>query len=319
MELGRYTKHLEHSLYHKDQQTKQYIFAKGADLYETARRIISASQTFRRPKFYCLDHTTFDAHVTQDALRMAHRFIKLHYPHDRKLNRLLNQQLKTTSHTRFGQRYKYRGTVNSGDVTTSIVNSLINYHILKSAFKLQTTQKTRVIVNGDDSIVITEDNVPINIKQLIADMRTFNMETKVDKITTDIHEVEFCRTQIRIDNDGIPMAVLDPNRILQTIGMTYKIHERNHAEYIAQVKHCYHTTYQYTNYATYFKQDTTPQHLRLVQHDLPLLYNIHNIVKGTTRRVYPHSITRKTTHLNNRTPKEPCKHYTNFTLQYTHD
>lgn len=122
----------------------------------------------------------------------------------------------------------------SGNVDTSLGNSLINYAIIKEC-ALKLIGDCEVIVNGDDSILFT--NKPVDVEKLVAMLRTYNMESKVNQSETNIHKVEFCRQKLVINSKGKPSLMINPKRIIEIYGMTYK-QQRDYVEYLRQVCIC---------------------------------------------------------------------------------
>lgn len=151
IEYGRYIKPLERQL--KD----HVVFGKG-NYDQVARRVAKLSSQY---KYYTeCDHTTFDAHVTVDMLRLLHRYYATCYNDDRELALLSRRTITNYCTTRNGEHYVVHGTRMSGDVDTSFGNSLINYHVLRAGLREQKI-RGEVLVNGDDSIIFSD--APIDI------------------------------------------------------------------------------------------------------------------------------------------------------------
>jgi len=105
------------------------------------------------------NHSTFDAHVTIEMLEMTHRFYNsYHRNHNSEIQKYSRMTLINKCQNRNGDRYKIVGTRMSGDVDTSLGNSLINYAILKEAISIFKV-KGDVIVNGDDSIIFLNEPI----------------------------------------------------------------------------------------------------------------------------------------------------------------
>lgn len=225
IEYGRYIKPIE------DRCGKRLQFAKGTN-HDIAVRIRKLSNKF---KYYTeCDHSTFDAHVTVEMLKLTHIFYQSCYHHDHNLKKLSRKTLNNNCRTRDGIKYRVTGTRMSGDVDTSLGNSLINYAILKEV--VQTISgKCEVIVNGDDSVIFT--NRPINIKDLCDELLKYNMESVVKPSVNNIHKIEFCRHKYIINNSGMPTMMIDPDRINEIYGMTYK-QQSDYVEYLRQVCVC---------------------------------------------------------------------------------
>lgn len=124
----------------------------------------------------------------------------------------------------------------SGDVDTSIGNSLINYAIFCEVIERQGFKRKEysVIVNGDDSLIFSRRK--INVEKLKSDLRTLNMETKIAKQTENIHLAEFCQTKMVLTSDGRYTMMYNPKKMLSTFGMHYK-HMRLDQEFLYQMAH----------------------------------------------------------------------------------
>lgn len=167
------------------------------------------------------DHKTFDAHVTTEALKLTHKFYQSCYNHDRKLRELSKRTLNNICISRHEDKYKIKGTRMSGDVDTSIGNSLINYAILMWLLdELGITGDA--IVNGDDFILFTKEEIPIDLAATM--FRRVNMETELLPSTQNIHQVEFCKSKFVITPEGNFTMMANPSRSIETFGMTHRVH-----------------------------------------------------------------------------------------------
>ena len=154
--------------------------------------------------------------------------------HDKKLRILSSKTLNNSCSTRDGIRYKAKGSRMSGDVDTSLGNSLINYAIIKEVL-YQLGIEGDAIVNGDDSIIFTNEPIPQDKAKKI--FQTLNQETKIQVTQTNIHKVEFCRTKYVINNLGQPTMMINLDRLTDIFGMTYK-NTGDYMEYCRQVIAC---------------------------------------------------------------------------------
>nr|QTJ63706.1 RNA-dependent RNA polymerase [Dipteran tombus-related virus] len=214
IEYGRFIKPLEIAL--TKHHTNKHNFGKG-NYDEIASRIDKLRKRYR---YYTEgDHKTFDAHVTVEHLKLTHRFYQKCYNNFPGINKLARKTLNNYCVTNYGMKIKIHGTRMSGDVDTSIGNSLINLAILRECIA-RLNIKGDAIVNGDDFILFT--NKPIPNKIMTAMLRQYNMETEMAPSTTNIHTVEFCRTKFVLRNDGTPTMMFDPDRLQQIFGMTYQ-------------------------------------------------------------------------------------------------
>lgn len=226
VEYGRYIKPLERA-------TKSDIHIGKGNFDEVGRKIHKLS---KRYKFYTeCDHSTFDAHITVEMLKLTHRFYQSCYPDDPVVCSLSARTIFNRCYTRNGESYTVLGTRMSGDVDTSFGNSLLNYHIIKTALD-EAKIDGDVVVQGDDSIIFT--NIPLG-DVFAAQLRRFNMESKLSPSTTNIHTVEYCASKLVYDNEGRPTMAADPERIADRFGFCFRPYDqRTYSAYLAAVSHC---------------------------------------------------------------------------------
>lgn len=226
LEYGRYVKPIERAL------KGDIHFGKGT--YDTCGGKIEKLRAKWRWYTEC-DHSTFDAHVTVEMLKLCHRFYKKCQGDNRYMESLARRTIHNSCITRHGERYKVTGTRMSGDVDTSLGNSLINYHILMEALK-SVGLRGDAIVNGDDSIIFT--NHPIPTDRFVAVLRHLNMESVVLPSVNNIHKVEFCRTKLIYHPDKKPTLMFDPARLRDIYGMTWKTYpDHVYLKYLEAVSH----------------------------------------------------------------------------------
>lgn len=246
--LGRFIKPLEHKFYrHQNTIGEPPHIYKCMTLHEQGEALLRTLRMFKHPVFVLLDHTEFDAHITTDHIRGENEFntSRFHPKHRRELRTLQNNFLRNRCKTRNGVSYKTIGTRMSGDVTTGYNNSVTNYCILEDVFE-DTPHFT--IVNGDDSIVIVEAGTPLPD---VSTFRRYNMETKIDRITDVLEEVEFCQNRLVILDDGSGYMMPNMERILSRFGRTNKIDSLpgpdkrlGYHQYCSEVAHCLATLFK---------------------------------------------------------------------------
>nr|QTJ63593.1 RNA-dependent RNA polymerase [Hymenopteran tombus-related virus] len=229
MAYGCYIKPLERSL------KSDIHFGKGT--YDQIGAKIS--KLARRYKYYTEgDHITFDAHVTPEMLRLCHRFYARCYQQDSGLLRLSRKTIRNRAISRNGERYSVNGTRMSGDVDTSLGNSLINYYIIMEVIHRLGIDGD-AIVNGDDFIIFTNSPIPTEPAKLL--FRHYNMDTKLVASTDNIHHVEFCRTKLFYHPDDHPTMAFDYNRLINIYGASYKL--LPHKKYLLYLEAVQHANY----------------------------------------------------------------------------
>lgn len=230
---GKYIKPLEKMVSKYSKKSSKY-FGKG-DYDTQAAKILEMASKYN---YYTeCDHTTFDAHVTVEHLKVTHQFYKQCYPteYHHELTKLSKRTIRNTCISRTGDRYTVKGTRMSGDVDTGFGNCLINYAIIKDILEKMKI-KGEVIVNGDDSIIFT--NTEINQIEFEQHCRKYNMETKCNKSETNIHKVEFCRTKLIFNAEGVPTMMIKPTRLTDIYGMEYNISKKNYHQYLTETALC---------------------------------------------------------------------------------
>lgn len=222
IEYGRYVKPLELRLGKRDQ------FGKG-NFDQIGSKIARLKKTYRYATE--ADHKTFDAYVTKEHLKLTHKFYQSCYMHDRELRQLSKRTLKNRCKTREGDKYTVHGTRMSGDVDTSLGNSLVNYAVIMGVLE-KLGLKGEAIVNGDDSIIFTHE--PIDLLAASQAFSGFGFVTEMKPSVEKLEDVEFCRCKCVINNDGRCTLLMNPRRLYDIYGMTYK-QLSNYQEYLLEV------------------------------------------------------------------------------------
>lgn len=125
--FGMYTKAIEHSLYHLMDPVAEkmglqiQLVAKGQNLSQRAGNLRRMWDLMTNPVAISLDLSRWDLHVSVDMLKQMHRLYLTIMP-DPMLKALLSCQLENRAVTKNGVRYKVRGGVMSGDMTTALGN-----------------------------------------------------------------------------------------------------------------------------------------------------------------------------------------------------
>lgn len=198
------------------QMIKDY-FGKSKDMTAVASQLHSLWSEFQEPVALCMDHSSFDAHVNPDLLMVEHslylsnRFIRS------KVGNLLNKQYRGKGRTQTGIKYNINGERCSGEYNTSMGNSLINIMILKRCLKQLGIVKHRIVVNGDDSVVIIEFRDLFRIyPNGVFNRQVFQecgMDTKLDKVARIFEDIEFCQCH-PVNVNGKFRMIRDPVRTL---------------------------------------------------------------------------------------------------------
>lgn len=186
-----------------------------------------------------------------------------------------------------GLRYRFKGTVCSGDVDTSFGDSILNEYILESVMEDLGVSDYLITLNGDDSVL----SIPVDHVQVIplipSQMRKYNMETKVGRVSTKLECIEFCRTFVHVDDDGNAISVIDPARLERIWGMTYRTREMTREQFMEAMNYAQRCIY--SRLSIYRDQfvltDANPKMLRRLAHIEPTLA----AMVGTTKQKVPHT------------------------------
>lgn len=196
LEFMRYITAIEHEIYenvHYDVVSKSRVIMKGLNQVERATIFREKASYFSKPKYYCIDHSTFDATIKVEHLRSTHKkYLRMF--NSGKFRWLLKQQLNNVGITNSGIKYRIQGTRMSGDADTGLGNSIINADCIYGVLLKSQVVKYDFILDGDDAVIIVEDNDVLDLKWF----QEFGFETKVD-IVNEEHEVGFCQCKIIAD------------------------------------------------------------------------------------------------------------------------
>lgn len=244
--VGRFTKKLEHTVYARDRQRRWFNFAKGYTQKELANILVEKLNKFERPRIICYDHTSFDGHVTHEMTRRFFTFVARCFPDEyrTKISEFCRGQTYNKV-KKYGLRFQYKGTVCSGDITTSFQDCLTNYCFLRAALADQNIKKYELLVNGDDSVVIIEASARFDTQRSLKFFRTCNMETKIEVDSTRVEDLEFCQLLLRNTAVG-PMMVHKPERLQQRYGMTHRAYHMTRDDYQHALAYAYMHLYKQT-------------------------------------------------------------------------
>jgi hypothetical protein len=204
--LQTYLHKVERWLFHRGFSKR--VTTKGLDAYSKASFLKLAWDQFVDPVAILADHSRFDSRQHTLWLQSEHSFYQRFYPQDKLLKELLEMQLVNKGGSRNGVSYTVRGTRASGDANTSLGNSLTNIAIL--CYWLKSIRNKRIIVDGDDSVVLIERTDLHLSASRLQDMGFSTTYTVVDVF----EEVEFCQCRPVQTMNGWLM-VRTPQRLVE--------------------------------------------------------------------------------------------------------
>lgn len=213
LQLMRYTKPIEEHMktITLGVVSDTQVFVKGLNPTQRAELFLAKVKRFDRPIYLELDHTKFDSSISEQWLLASHRKYLKMIP-SKVFANLLSQKLKNKGLTKYGLRYKTRGTRMSGDADTSLGNGIVNADALVYVLIQSSIQKYDLLIDGDDSVIIIETSDLPKFKPSIFEDLGFNTKLKVVK---DLVKVEFCQSQVVLGAE--PKFVRHPHRALTKI------------------------------------------------------------------------------------------------------
>lgn len=185
---------------------------KGLTSYEKGRLISSVWDSFKCPAAIHLDHSKFDAHETEFAIRMEHEIYRMIYTKDgrRKLGWIRKSQISNRGRGSFGTKYKMKGRRVSGDVNTSLGNSIVNWLAMDSVVP----EGVVIIVEGDDTILIGERYIIDALyKTLYHDLLEAGFEVE-HHIAYCLEDIEYCSARMIEMMPGIYTLMRKPHQAI---------------------------------------------------------------------------------------------------------
>jgi len=206
MKLQQYLGPVERYLFHRSLNTT--FVSKGMDQKQKGRLLYQATLDFKDPIYVLTDHRFYDSRQCTAYLKNEHAYYREFYPGDEELELLLEHQLKNHGVSPHGVRYSVTGTRMSGDVNTSLGNSCTNMAILTHWLG---SLHSRVIVDGDDSVIIVEreDEQHLDFPAL----QRYGFLTKAN-IAYEFEHIEYCQCHPVNLADGWCL-VRTPKRVIE--------------------------------------------------------------------------------------------------------
>jgi hypothetical protein len=204
--LQTYLAPIERHLFH--QPFRKLLTTKCLNLYQKAEYLKFGWDQFKDPVAVLMDHNRFDSRIHSGWLKAEHAYYKSFYPNDAFLAELLNKQITNHGLTRHGGSYTVKGTRCSGDVNTSLGNSIVNLSIIFDW--LQLVENKFVTVDGDDSVIILE-RVDLHLLDFVK-LSNYGFATK-HEIVHNFNDIEYCQCKpVRTINGWL--MVRTPHRVI---------------------------------------------------------------------------------------------------------
>lgn len=214
--LSRHLHHVEKRLYDRarnDDGTPQ--IAKGRSPLERGLILAAMAKSFSNPLFILMDHSRFDAHVNQWLLKQEHKFYLRVRKYHKELIQLLKWQEKNIGFSHGGICYRIKAKRASGDMNTGLGNSLLNLAMIRAWLEVHGITKYRIFLDGDDSVVIVENEHADKVSTIPPFMKDLGMVTEVET-TNELEHAEFCQSRICWGEKG-PVMVRNPFKTLDVL------------------------------------------------------------------------------------------------------
>lgn len=163
-ELISYLRPMEHQLYntHGDESftllPPSRCIAKGLNLFTRAELFVNVKLArFAHPVTFSLDCSRWDKHVSREMLHNVEHMFYTELCSDTRLKELLAYQLRSFGYTNSGIKYVVDGRRCSGDANTALGNCLLALVFCARAMQRSGVVKWDCLVDGDDTVVIIEE------------------------------------------------------------------------------------------------------------------------------------------------------------------
>lgn len=215
LQFATLVKPIEHITYPLSGMPKLGILpciAKNLNNVRRAELLRQKFEMFVKPVAYMLDAHRYDAHVQPRHIRAKWRFYDqvLQTDQSRVFHR---NQLRTRGSAYTGEHklsYSVAGTTCSGDMDTALGNCLIMLLTLSYIFS-NLDVKYELLVDGDDSVVITEGYVDQD--RLLELAKQTGFVFSFDGVTQKFEEISFCQCN-PVLVDGKWIMVRNPYRAI---------------------------------------------------------------------------------------------------------
>lgn len=221
--LGNYLKAFEHDLYNvqgvrqlKNLFPQGRLIAKGLNMVQRGALLSKRWGELTQPVALELDCSRFDAHCSEQLLRIEHLVYKRCFPKSRELQRLLEWQIHNKCFTEGGVRYTCEGRRMSGDMNTALGNCVLMLILLADAFKQcgVPPKAFRIVDDGDDCVVLVEKEYQSVVTARFPLLfRSYGHELKIESVTEDFSKVTLCGSRV-VRVGGVRKCILNPRRTI---------------------------------------------------------------------------------------------------------
>jgi hypothetical protein len=219
--FAQYLLPVEQALMRPKDLTKSF-FAKMMNQRSRAHRFIEMQKRVPDCVFIGWDHDNFDAHEHKSWIRAEHKFYAELMIEPREFLERAKTQLRYKGRTRGGIRYRSDGRRCSGDYNTGLGNSVVNLSIILDILKRARvpTKNWDTCVDGDDGVLgVSRQYVRRLLSRYLtpASFALYGMSTRLEFVTENLHEVEFCQSRL-VDFGCDKRMIRLPLRVLSRAG-----------------------------------------------------------------------------------------------------
>jgi len=199
----------------------EYPFmAKGMSSNDLASTFFKMWSRFTKPVAFSLDLAKCDGTIHPMLKKLENAFYK-RFSNDPRFIACLDAQeddeykVSITEDGRKGgaaRRWVLKHGRCSGDPQTGCGNTLIMGLVCRSIF----TFDLEIFANGDDTIIVMEDNNLPLARELLSRFAYFGLDVKEESCTDDLESVEWCQSKFTVTQRG-PMWIRNYKKVLGTI------------------------------------------------------------------------------------------------------
>lgn len=222
--LGRYIKPIEHKLYKAigpHPYPKTQFIAKNLNPAQRANLLSSKYQAMSGCVMYEFDVTRFDAHVTEDLIKVEQACYEA-MNSDAEFAQLLKLKRKTKGKVRgdtWTVKYKLKGGRMSGDMDTASSNCAIMATVLALLSEVLGV-RCDFVVDGDDSVFFCSDHT-IPDSFFFQFFKDCGLTIKIDNKTTDLSKVTFCQSRL-VQLADRQVMIRDPTKLMSKLTINPK-------------------------------------------------------------------------------------------------
>jgi hypothetical protein len=188
--------------------------SKGLSPDRRAQLIVELWNRRQCPMALCVDASRFDAHVVPAFLKWeASVYTRCVCGDKHLLKWLLKQQLLNRGTTPNGLRYVVPGCRMSGDINTSLGNTLIQLSLLEA---IASGKDVDILVEGDDAVIFCERSDSQELaRRLVEWSADVGMKYK-SSVASALEDIDYCSTRLVETQPGVWRSTRSFQKALET-------------------------------------------------------------------------------------------------------